>query len=538
MDQEQVIIWDAERYGMPHSFEQAMDMALALAKQSETQISEKLLAFAQYVEPQLQEALDGEDLYPFEGMTSAVKANQYAAFSLYMPEYNWQPALVLLVAAANKYGLVLFYQDIEIAFAPPDRVFPQQAENKWNTIKNFLTNSQFPTTTKQFKKWFAPSLDAMFSQHGFVIGDVDEIDEYGHSWTVVYTKKVPIGVQDVKVCCSRERKGFNVTVCPTMKVDYLSHILNKFDFGFNEPRNKYKDGTQKNVIFDGNFIISILKMPYNDMVVCNQISALRLINIINSTLMSIYESANTLKGLDEVLNGESHPYFSKHAHGHYLKPYCLIVARLVNSPDFEQLAIDLPKILHGCSNELFACWPQFVKYLRDEIDPDSFFKEFVSLKAEEKCVEDARVKAIQDHFNPKTYDELMALAGQWQDPDTGLIWQRHCVGQHWQDGQVVGTARVLKWKAAQDAVKKIKGSAWRIPTVDELEQMMSNQMTSVTEEVSVFGKKDQRFVNGAFWALYIYPRQDYESCVFRFENGVGASKVCGSDGCVLLVRSP
>lgn len=68
--------------------------------------------------------------------------------------------------------------------------------------------------------------------------------------------------------------------------------------------------------------------------------------------------------------------------------------------------------------------------------------------------------------------------------------------------------------------------------------MMSNQMTSVTEEVSVFGKKDQRFVNGAFWALYIFPRQDYESCVFRFEKGKVASKVCGSDGCVLLVRSP
>ena len=115
MNQDEVIIWDAKRYGMPHSFEQAMDMALALAKQPETKVSDKLLAFAQYVEPQLQEALDGEDLFPFEEMISEIKDNQYAAFSLYMPEYNWQLALNLLVAAANKYGLVVLYQEAVMA---------------------------------------------------------------------------------------------------------------------------------------------------------------------------------------------------------------------------------------------------------------------------------------------------------------------------------------------------------------------------------------------------------------------------------------
>jgi hypothetical protein len=512
-----------------------MDMALALAKQPETQISDKLVAFTQFVLPQLQESLDGEDLYPFEDMISEIKDNQYAAFSLYMPEYNWQLALNLLVAAANKYSLVVFFQEAVMAFAPPDRIFPQQAEPKWNTIKNFLASSQFPTTTKQFKKWFAPSLDAMFSQHGFVMGDVDEIDTSSSLWTVVYTKKVAIGIQYAKVYCHRVHNGFDVSVRPSMQIDYLSHIYNKFDF--DKPR--YRDGTLENTIFSGDFLISILKIPANDIVICNQISALRLINIVNSKLMPLYESACTLKGLDEALNGEIYPYFRTHVQSDWLKPYCLIVARLANNPNFESLVIDLPKTRRN-SDGLITCWPEFVKYLRYEIDPDAFFKEFVRLKAKEKRLEDARVQVIQDHFNPKTHDELVALAGQWQEPDTGLIWQRHCMGQHWQDGQVVGTAKVMTWRDAKDAAKRITDFDWRLPTDIELEAMMlPNQTDYPIEKIGIFGLKEERLY-GAYWALFSSPREDYESCVIFFKEGrCGLTdRVIGGEGCVLLVRSP
>ena len=376
----------------------------------------------------------------------------------------------------------------------------------------------------------------MFSQHGFVIGDVDEVDTSSSLWTVIYSKKVAIGIQNAKVYCHRVHNGFDVTIWASMKVEYLSHIYNKFDF--DKPR--YRDGTLENTIFSGEFLVSILKAPANDIVICNQISALRLINIVNSKLMPIYESACTLKGLDEALNGEIYPYFRTHVQSDWLKPYCLIVARLANNPYFENLVIDLPKTKRN-SDGLITCWPEFVKYLREEIDPDAFFKEFVRLKAEEKRLEDARVQVILDYFNPKTHDELMALAGQWQDPDTGLIWQRHCVGQYWQDGQVLGTSRVLKWKEVKNVSNNIKGFAWRLPTVDELEQMMSNQIKNVTEKASVFGKKDKRLINGTFWALLSSPYKEYESCIQRFENGIKMTRTYQSsstEGCVLLVRSP
>lgn len=537
-----VIIWDAELYGRPENFDQAMDMALCLAQQDEMQISDKLLAFAQLVEPQLTEVLEGEDLYPFSEMSRAVKDSKYAAFSLVMPEYNWQLALSVLVAAANQLGLVVFYQEACMAFVAPNKVLPPQAENTWQATKDFLATNRFPTSIKQFKSWFAPSLDKMFSEHGFVIGDVDEIDTSISNWTIIYTKKVPIGIQNITVYCGRVRNGFDVSFLGSMKVDYLSHIYNKFDFDKARLVYRYVDGTLENKIFNGQFPNHVLHMDPNDTVVCNQISALRLINIINSKLMPIYKSASMLKGLDEALNSDKYPYFREHVHSHYLKPYCLIVARLAKSPSFEQLAIELPKIMHGNSEIMLLCWPAFVKYLREEINPDTFFKEFASIKLEEQRLEAARVKAIQDHFNPKTDEELMALAAQWQDPNTGLIWQRCCVGQHWEDGKVVGTAKLMKWKDAKLVTKKVKGFDWRIPTGDELKMMMlPNQPPKDIETVGVFGARDVRLQNGRFWAWLSSPYENYEAYTQRFENGIyksGTYEASGVEACVLLVRSP
>ena len=45
-----VIIWDAEAYGLPTSFEEALKMAETRSEQSVSVISEKVLAFAKDIE--------------------------------------------------------------------------------------------------------------------------------------------------------------------------------------------------------------------------------------------------------------------------------------------------------------------------------------------------------------------------------------------------------------------------------------------------------------------------------------------------------
>ena len=45
-----VIIWDADAYGLPSSFDEALNMAASLSEQNIITISEKILAFAKDIE--------------------------------------------------------------------------------------------------------------------------------------------------------------------------------------------------------------------------------------------------------------------------------------------------------------------------------------------------------------------------------------------------------------------------------------------------------------------------------------------------------
>ena len=57
-------------------------------------------------------------------------------------------------------------------------------------------------------------------------------------------------------------------------------------------------------------------------------------------------------------------------------PHCLIVARLTNNPQFEELCINLGAFGEGSKRDWGANasareseWPKLVKYLREEVKP-------------------------------------------------------------------------------------------------------------------------------------------------------------------------
>jgi len=85
-----------------------------------------------------------------------------------------------------------------------------------------------------------------------------------------------------------------------------------------------------------------------------------------------------IKGIDALLNGskvdaelkqESYPYLYDF--------YALITARLVNNPNFEELAVSLGTYDDESSQKwgksnidtMRKLWPKLVKYLREEVKP-------------------------------------------------------------------------------------------------------------------------------------------------------------------------
>lgn len=69
--------------------------------------------------------------------------------------------------------------------------------------------------------------------------------------------------------------------------------------------------------------------------------------------------------------------------------------------------------------------------------------------------------------------------GTVTDVQTGLQWMRFCLGQTWQSGACVGSAKEFTWQAAQEAVHAFNRQGgyagycdWRIPTKKELQTLV------------------------------------------------------------------
>jgi len=197
----------------------------------------------------------------------------------------------------------------------------------------------------------------------------------------------------------------------------------------------------------------------------------REVKIIKDNIISIFDGATTLKALDELMNGNTNPTF-KLTHNKHYTPHRLIIARLADNPQFEQLAIELKAFARGeIDKPMREQWDNFVKYLREDINPQTYRQKIAKLKKQEQQAEAIRVNALQAQFNPQTPEELMNLASQWHDPKTHLIWRRCRIGQQWHNGEVIGNPQKLSWKEVLKLLEEIKYTGWRLPSLDELKTL-------------------------------------------------------------------
>jgi hypothetical protein len=90
-------------------------------------------------------------------------------------------------------------------------------------------------------------------------------------------------------------------------------------------------------------------------------------------VLTVADAASTISGLDALINGNDNQKRSIWMKRSSATPYSLILAWLSCNPDFEKLAIDLPKIAKrggGFSAQINSPkWQQLVQYLRDHVKP-------------------------------------------------------------------------------------------------------------------------------------------------------------------------
>ena len=94
------------------------------------------------------------------------------------------------------------------------------------------------------------------------------------------------------------------------------------------------------------------------------------IDEVEDLLFPTFENVTNLAGLDKVINCEDN-VFSKCLHDYIYMPQCLVLARLANNDNFEQLVLKLSGAKKWRVNKEFkeTEWPRLVKYLREEVKP-------------------------------------------------------------------------------------------------------------------------------------------------------------------------
>ena len=122
--------------------------------------------------------------------------------------------------------------------------------------------------------------------------------------------------------------------------------------------------------------IVLISKPKN-LYIYNWTTLNELLSIIKEIALIWLDGVDDIKGIDALLNGGKVDTAAKtDSYGYFYDFYALITARLVNNPNFEELAVSLgtydANTSHnwGKYNDIMRkLWPKLVKYLREEVKP-------------------------------------------------------------------------------------------------------------------------------------------------------------------------
>ena len=123
-------------------------------------------------------------------------------------------------------------------------------------------------------------------------------------------------------------------------------------------------------------IYSLFKTNDYDVKIVSHTEVKNQLAVVKREVISLLDHAKNIKGLDALMNGTVSTLFRNRIQNWFFMPHCLIVARLANNPQFEELAVSLgtygPKSGRNWGSHAphqITEWPKLVKYLREEVKP-------------------------------------------------------------------------------------------------------------------------------------------------------------------------
>ena len=528
MNRHDVYIWDADVYGKPQHFEDAMDMAPRLAKQRiETQTA-NMLAFGQTIERLLKTYDEDEQQELFLKGTAADIANTHkAAYNMEISEIGlWPLLLKILFDAAKEHSVVIFDQEAWIACVSPNIILPESAEIEWQrTVEKFTTN-KFPKTPKQMKKHFEPLLTNLLAPHGFRCVDNRLEGLTFQRNTLLLSHSVGFWAdwcnENLRIGVSFSGTTSNIVGALVRKLSDNNNYLLLSEF--------IKDDVCD--IFYANLFGPLThkfkkEIGHNLEIMTSELDVIRVLNLIKNLVLPPLDYIKDLKSAHIALNTDKFPDFRLEAT--VFRQYqeaALAIARLANPnnlEEFERVVSDYIK--SNLKVTQTKDWEWFVDSLR-KLDVEDFFEEPKRYQ-----------QSIKKYLEKKTPSELMDL-GEWFDAESNLIWQRYCLGQAWQNGSVSGQGSQITWTKAVEltSVREIKDFGWRLPTEKELASLMLPDKEGYKTEQGILFCPKEEGQYATFWTSTTQKNSEEATVVVFYEGKI--RKYPKGYGCfVRLVRS-
>lgn len=351
-------LWDSNRDGIPTNFDKAVAIATSLRRQPAA-LTPALIEFNQYYYDYLVKNQENIDSPYFVENQLRHKSDDwpFALLVVDLPDYGWEPMLKELVSIANQLGLVVFSNDFASFFLPNGKIFPPSRKKIWQGFNEFLEKEQdFPTTRKAFTKLAHPMVDIIIRRHGFepFIDDYPDKDypferfDYQKEISNLGTAKIHVeyrgGIHEFQICI-----GF------FFFSNKVYDIYSQLNF------NKNIKGCFS-VSLSQDFIDRYKSSLWN---IADKIALAERLVLLNKVMTNIFGNLKTIKDLDDLVNGNACEPVKRKIRDYWMcTQHALIIARLANNPEFEQLAIDLQQ-----KGTFIEEWPKFVKFLREEIQP-------------------------------------------------------------------------------------------------------------------------------------------------------------------------
>jgi len=487
-----IYIWEATQADLSKDFNDLLESGGDYAE-IEQSPSANLLAFADALQ-QHQQTVDYSRSF-FREVAYAIKHTTTKALIIELPEEDeWQRLLRDIVQLAQNYNLIVADEEIAMAFLPTGKIRPYGAEDKWHALLVELAEeddlrlaykkTKLPTTEYEYTLWVRPILSKRLEKYGFKLVKTrdNRTNDLYDSW---YCREVECGQQYIEFRHAGEAPYFSSVgasfymICPA-----ISDIYYRFDFHQKESKVFLSSlGAYKNLTIENPTPLSEEQEQHN------------LDDVVSYIIQPIFEKTTNIIGLDDFVNS----WLSKQPLNYidtiknpprpspeqrFFTPntfksmgvYCpqqLILARLANNPHYEKLRVffEADKIFNIApyNKELVTEWPKLVEYLCEDINPDTFWQQYALLKEAEKRLEEDRVQQFITQFKLNPDEELIPVSDQWYDSQTNLIWQRCCMGEHWQDAQLTGKAELMSWDEKEAYLERFKDTGWRLPTKQELE---------------------------------------------------------------------